>query len=266
MTDTDISTAVSEVLSVTREDRVAIVQLNRPKARNALNATLLAELRAAMTDLARDTTVRAVVITGDRQAFCAGADISEFDRLRAAPLVGSDADREVWRELAAFAKPLIAAVEGLALGGGCELALACDTVIAGESARFGLPEVKLGVIPGAGGTQRLIRSVGKAKAMALLLTGDPWSAADAERAGLIARVVADGDAVAEAIAMAQRIAANGPLAVALAKDAALHALETSLAQGLQHEKRNFTVAVHSADCHEGQAAFLAKRVPEFTGK
>jgi len=146
------------------------------------------------------------------------------------------------------------------------LALACDIVIAGESAKFGVPEVKLGVIPGGGGTQRLIQAVGKSKAMALLLTGDFLSAQRACAAGIVADTVPDGTALEAAVAMAQRIAANSPLAVALAKDAALQALETSLAQGLEHEKRNFHVAIHSADSREGQAAFLAKRAPEFTGK
>ncbi|HEU0190704.1 MAG TPA: enoyl-CoA hydratase-related protein, partial [Mycobacterium sp.] len=188
-----------------------------------------------------------------------------FDEIRARPLMTGDTG-DFWSTLAAFPKPVIAAVETFALGGGCELAVACDIVIAGASAQFGVPEVKIGVIPGAGGTQRLIRSIGKAKAMAMLLTGDFISAEQACAAGLVSEVVADGEAVSCALEMAGRIAKNSPLAVALAKDAAVHAFETALAQGLEHEKRNFYVAVHSADSHEGQAAFLAKRAPKFTGE
>ncbi|NDK89094.1 2,3-dehydroadipyl-CoA hydratase [Gordonia desulfuricans] len=165
-----------------------------------------------------------------------------------------------------FPKPVIAAVEGLALGGGCEIMMACDIVVAAASARIGVPEVKLGVIPGGGGTQRLIQAIGKPKAMALLLSGDLIPAEQAGEWGLVSRVVPDGQALIEATALAQRIAANSPLAVALAKDAALQALETSLAQGLEHEKRNFYVAIHSADSREGQSAFLGKRTPEFTGE
>ena len=157
-------------------------------------------------------------------------------------------------------------MEKLALGGGTELALACDIAIAGESANFGVPEVKLGAIPGAGGTQRLIHAIGKSKAMALLLTGDFIDARKACDAGMVAEVTADGQALPTALAMANRIAANSPLAVALAKDAALASFETPLAQGLEHEKRNFLVALRSADNLEGQAAFLGKRTPHFTGQ
>lgn len=256
------------IVTVRRETCVAVLELNRSASRNSLNAALMSALAAQLRVLRGDGDVRAVVITGANGTFCAGADITEFDELRAAPLVGASAEGigALWRTLAEFSKPLIAAVEGLALGGGCELALACDIVIAGDSARFGLPEVKLGAIPGAGGTQRLIHAIGKAKAMALLLTGDFLSASHAESAGLISEVVPDGAAVEHGIAMGNRIARNSPLAVSLAKDAALHAFETSLTQGLEHEKRNFYVAMHSADSHEGQAAFLGKRTPEFTGK
>jgi enoyl-CoA hydratase len=256
------------VLNVTRRDRVATLELNRPKSKNSLNAELLSALHAELTTLRCDEDIRAVVITGAGGTFCAGADITTFDQLRRDPLIGTRpaGGGPFWPGLASFPKPIIAAVEGLALGGGCELVLACDIAIAGESARFGVPEVKLGVIPGAGGTQRLVHAVGKAKAMAMLLTGDFVSAERAETAGLIAEVVPDRSALQRATAMAQRIAKNSPLAVALAKDATLHALETSLSQGLEHEKRNFYVAIHSADSHEGQAAFLGKRTPEFSGK
>ncbi len=256
------------VVNVHREGYVAVLELNRPQSKNSLNTALLDAMDAELVALRGDDDVRAVVITGAGGTFCAGADITEFDELRAAPPVGGTVggNAKLWRTLAEFPKPLIAAVEGLALGGGCELALACDIVIAGESARFGVPEVKLGAIPGAGGTQRLVHAVGKAKAMALLLTGDFLSAARAESAGLVSELVGDGAVHEHAVAMANRIARNSPLAVGLAKDAALQAFETSLGQGLEHEKRNFYVAMHSADSHEGQAAFLEKRTPEFTGK
>lgn len=258
----------TEVLQASRDGAVAVLELRRPAAKNSLNEELLTALNAELTTLRNDDSVRAVVLAGADGVFCAGADITAFDKLRAQPLLG---DRPalggtIWADLGAYSKPVIAAVEGLALGGGCELALACDIVIAGESAKFGLPEVKLGVIPGGGGTQRLVRAVGKSKAMAMLLTGDFISAQRASDAGIVADVVADGDALAHALAMARRIAGNSPLAVALAKDAALRAFETSLSQGLEHEKRNFDVAIRSADSHEGQAAFLDKRAPEFTGK
>jgi enoyl-CoA hydratase len=209
-----------------------------------------------------------VVIHGAAGHFCAGADITAFDRIREDALLGprKALGGTLWSVLGRFPKPLIAAVEGLAVGGGCELALACDIVIAADNAQFGVPEVKLGVIPGGGATQRLMSAVGKAKAMAMLLTGDFICATDACADGIVARVVPAGEALEQARSMAERIASNSPLAVSLAKDAALQAHETSLNQGLEHEKRNFYLAIHSADCHEGQAAFLAKRAPHYTGK
>lgn len=259
--------AMSEVL-VSREGAVVTLTLNRPRAKNSLNRAVFDGLQAQLAQLRHDDSVRAVILTGAEGIFCAGADITAFDALRAEPLLGerAAAGGAFWSELGRFPKPLIAAVERLALGGGMELALACDIVIAGESARFGVPEVKLGVIPGAGGTQRLIRAVGKSKAMALLLTGDFIDARKACDAGIVAEVTAEGQALPTARAMADRIAANSPLAVALAKDSALCSFETALAQGLEHEKRNFFVALRSADNLEGQEAFLNKRAPRFTGR
>lgn len=257
----------SEVL-VSRDGAVVTLTINRPPAKNSLNRAVFDGLRAQLVQLRDDDTVRAVIITGAEGVFCAGADITAFDALRAEPLLGdrAAAGGHFWSELERFPKPVIAAVEKLALGGGTELALACDIAIAGESAKFGVPEVKLGAIPGAGGTQRLIHAIGKSKAMALLLTGDFIDARMACDAGMIAEVTADGQALPTALAMANRIAANSPLAVALAKDAALASFETPLAQGLEHEKRNFVVALRSADNLEGQAAFLGKRTPKFTGQ
>lgn len=256
------------VLRSTRDGAVALLELNRPKARNALNEDLLSALNAELDAIRRDDGVRAVVLTGADGVFCAGADISAFDRLRSESLLGERKaiGGSIWADLGTFPKPVLASVEGLALGGGCELALACDIVVAGRSAKFGVPEVKLGVIPGGGGTQRLIQAVGKSKAMAMLLTGDFLSAEQACSAGIVADVVDDGQALEHVTGMARRIAKNSPLAVALAKDAALRSLETSLSQGLEHEKRNFHIALNSEDCHEGQAAFLGKRAPKFTGR
>lgn len=258
---------MSEVL-VERDGAIVIVTINRPRAKNSLNRAVFEGLHAQLAQLRRDDSVRAVLLTGAEGVFCAGADITAFDALRAEPLLGgrTAAGGSFWSELGSFPKPVIAAVEKLALGGGMELALACDIVVAGESTRFGVPEVKLGAIPGAGGTQRLIRAVGKSKAMALLLTGDFIDARKACEAGIVSEVVADGQALTAAQTMAGRIAANSPLAVALAKDAALRSFETSLQQGLEHEWRNFNVAMRSNDNLEGQEAFLNKRTPKFTGR
>lgn len=256
------------VLSTRRIDSIMVLEINRPQARNALNEELLTAMATALNDIQYDDTVRAVILHGASGVFCSGADIAAFESIRQEALIGPRRalGGRFWSELATFEKPTIAAVEGLALGGGCELALACDIVIAGQSAKFGLPEVKLGVIPGGGGTQRLIRAVGKTKAMAMLLTGDFIDAETACTDGIVARVVGHGEALNQALAIAARIAANSPLAVGLAKDAALQASETSLSQGLEHEKRNFYLAMQSADSHEGEAAFLAKRTPEYTGR
>lgn len=259
-------TASDQILRSTRDGAVAVLEINRPKAKNSLNGELLEKMAAELAVLRVDESVSAVVISGVGGVFCAGADITAFDELRAQPLVGGATSETLWSVLASFPKPVIAAVEKFALGGGCELALACDIVIAGNGAQFGVPEVKIGAIPGAGGTQRLIKTVGKSKAMSMLLTGDFVSAEKACAAGIVSEVVADGTALVTATAMAHRIAKNSPLAVALAKNAALHSFETSLAQGLEHEKRNFYVAVHSADSFEGQSAFLEKRTPRFTGR
>lgn len=247
--------------------QVAVLTLNRPAAYNALNAALMGQLAAALEAADDDPQVRAVVITGSDRAFCAGADVTELDDITAGELLDRHGfGRRLFDVLTPYRKPVVAAVRGLALGGGCEIALACDIVVAGESARFGVPEVKLGVIPGAGGTQRLVHALGKAKAMRMLLTGDPISAAEACAAGLVAEVVADADCLSAATDLAQRIARNAPLAVQLAKDAARTAHETGLVQGLAHERRNFFLVLDTHDRREGVAAFLAKRRPAFVGR
>ena len=247
---------------------VTLITLNRPKALNALNSQVLEDLIEAFAAYQADETQLCAVLTGSgEKAFAAGADIKEMSEKEAADFYLQDFFAPWTSEIVKKTrKPWIAAVNGFALGGGCELAMMADFIIASENAKFGQPEINLGVAPGMGGSQRLTKAIGKSKAMALLLTGDFLSAQRACAAGIVAETVPDGTALEAAVAMAQRIAANSPLAVALAKDAALQALETSLAQGLEHEKRNFHVAIHSADSREGQAAFLAKRAPEFTGK
>lgn len=279
-TDTEQFGAVQ----IERRGAVAVLRIDRPEARNALNIEVFDALTGHLRELRSDDSVRAVVLAGAGGVFCAGADITAFDALRADPLLGERraSGGTLWADLENFPKPVIAAVEGLALGGGLELVLACDTSVVGRGARLGLPEVTLGVIPGGGGTQRLIRAIGKPRAMALLLSGDLITGAEAAGLGLVGTVVDDKSGadkndnhdndddnsvvVAEAIALAERISGNSPLAVALAKDAALAAQNGSMAVGLEHEKRNFALALASEDSHEGQAAFLAKRSPNFTGR
>lgn len=221
-------TIMSEVL-VSREGATVILTINRTSAKNSLNSLVFEGLRAQFAQLRHDDTVRVVIVTGAEGMFCAGADITAFDAIRTESLLGdrTAAGGTFWSELGSFPKPVIAAVERFALGGGMELALACDIVIAGESAKFGVPEVKLGAIPGAGGTQRLIRTTGKSKAMALLLTGDFVDARTACDAGIVAQVTVDGEALSTARAMADRIALNSPLAVALAKKCGLDQLRNT---------------------------------------
>ena len=246
---------------------VAVLTLDRPKALNALNGALMEQLAAALEAADADPQVRAVVIAGSERAFCAGADISGLDAVSVDEMLASQGfGRRLFDALTSYRKPLIAAVRGLALGGGCEIALACDIVIAGESARFGVPEVTLGLIPGAGGTQRLVHAIGKSKAMRLLLTGEPMSATDACTAGLVAEVVPDDNCLAAAIKIAERIARNAPLAVQMAKDAARATYDTTLAQGLAHERRNFFLLFNTDDMREGVSAFIEKRRPIFAGR
>lgn len=255
------------LVETTSDGHVRVLRLNRPEVLNALSHDLMAAVAEALVEAERDDDVRVVVFTGAGNAFCAGADISELDDLGVIDVLAPDGfPRPMFDTLTAFRKPVIAAVNGLALGGGCELALACDTVVAAESARFGLPEVTLGLLPAAGGTQRIIEAVGKAKAMRLLLSGLPMTSAEAEAAGLVAEVTADTECLDRAVTLAQRIAANAPLAVQLAKDAALVAGRTNVAAGTAHERRNFFLLLGTHDRHEGVAAFLEKRRPSFTGQ
>jgi enoyl-CoA hydratase len=251
-----------ETVDVRRDGRVATVTLDRPQALNALNSTLVRELVTALEELDADAGIGAIVITGSERAFAAGADIKEMADLGpdevAAGLFG-----ELSR-LPAIRTPLIAAVAGVALGGGCELAMACDLIIAADTAAFGQPEISLGVIPGLGGTQRLTRAVGKAKAMDLVLTGRRMDAAEAERAGLVARVVPAAELLGTAAEVAAAIAAKSFPVAAAAKEAVNAAFETPLAEGLEFERRAFASMFALHDQKEGMAAFIQKRPPEFT--
>jgi enoyl-CoA hydratase len=251
------------VLSETR-GRVGWVTLNRPKALNALNDALIDQLVAAVQGFDHDEGIGAIVITGSEKAFAAGADIAAMKDWSFVEVYKHDYITRNWDALRRVRKPLIAAVAGYALGGGCELAMTCDLIIAADSARFGQPEIKLGIIPGAGGTQRLPRAVGKAKAMDLVLTGRNMDAQEAERSGLVARVVSAERLHAEALEMATTIAAYSLPVVLAAKEAINRAYESPLADGVMFERRLFHALFATADQKEGMAAFLEKRPPRFT--
>ncbi|HEK1766299.1 TPA: 2,3-dehydroadipyl-CoA hydratase [Pseudomonas putida] len=246
-------------------DGVRLITLHRPQALNALNTELLAELADELDAAAHDEHTRAVVITGNRKAFAAGADINEMAER---DLVGILNDPRVahWQRIAAFPKPLIAAVNGFALGGGCELVMCADIVIAGSDARFGQPEINLGIIPGAGGTQRLLRAVGKPLAMQLVLTGETLDARHALQAGLISEMTQPELTVERALQVARSIAQKAPLAVRLAKEALLKAQDTDLASGLRFERHAFTLLAGTADRQEGIRAFQEKRPASFIGR
>jgi enoyl-CoA hydratase len=247
---------------VERRGRVGLVTLNRPEALNALDRTTLDELVAAVSAMDADPGVGAVVITGSGKAFAAGADIKEMADKGYLEMYDVDWFRG-WEDLTRLRIPLIAAVSGFALGGGCELAMMCDFIIAGDNAKFGQPEINLGVVPGMGGSQRLTRAVGKAKAMDMILTGRFIDAAEAERSGLVARVVPAADTVEEALKAAEVIASKSKPAAMLAKEAVNAAFETGLAQGVLFERRLFHSLFASEDQKEGMAAFAEKRQPEF---
>jgi enoyl-CoA hydratase len=247
------------------ERRVALLRFNRPKQLNALNGQVMDELCAALESLDRDDAIRVMVVTGDERAFAAGADIGEM--ATAGPIDMLRGNRIAqWDRVRRIGKPVIAAVNGWCLGGGCELAMTLDLVVAGEGARFGQPEINLGVIPGAGGTQRLTRAVGKSRAMEMILTGDPIDAREAHRLGLVARVVPGELLVEDTLALAAKIATKSPLALRLAKEAVNAAYEMSLTDALAHERRLFYLLFASEDQKEGMAAFLEKRDPDFKGR
>jgi enoyl-CoA hydratase len=256
---------VSEPLVlVERDGRVAVVRLNRPKQLNALSGELMNALVATLRDLDDEREIRALVLAGNERAFAAGADISE---LAAGTPISLYENRRIdaWDSIRALRTPVVAAVSGFCLGGGCELAMLCDLIVASETASFGQPEINLGVLPGAGGTQRLTRAVGKAVAMDMILTGRMLSAREALAFGLVARVVAKEAWLVEAKRVAAEIAAKGPVAVRLAKEAVDAAFESPLAVGIELERRSFYVARASEDASEGLSAFVEKRPPDFKG-
>jgi enoyl-CoA hydratase len=253
---------VSELVLVERDEPIAVVKLNRPDQLNALSEPLMEELVERLTELDRDEAIRCIVLAGNDRAFAAGADIGEMatasamDMLYARRVERWDAIRKLWT-------PLVAAVSGFCLGGGNELAMSCDLIVASETAKFGQPEITLGVIPGMGGSQRLTRAVGKAKAMDLVLTGRMMDAAEAERAGLVSRVVAPEKLMEEVLTAAEKIASFSLPAVMMAKEAVSRSLELTLAEGLRFERRLFHSLFATEDQKEGMAAFVAKRKPEF---
>ncbi|MDQ3345569.1 MAG: enoyl-CoA hydratase-related protein [Chloroflexota bacterium] len=247
------------------EDRTALLRLNRPKQLNALNGAVMDALCSELEALDRDDTVRAIVVTGNERAFAAGADIGEMANATPVEMLLTNRIGQ-WDRIRRITKPVIAAVNGWALGGGCELAMTLDLIVAGEGAKFGQPEITIGVIPGAGGTQRLTRAIGKSKAMAMILTGESITAREAESAGLVAMVTQDELCVEDALALAAKIAEKSPIALRLAKEAVNAAYEMSLTDALAHERRLFYLLFASDDQKEGMAAFLEKRTPDFTGR
>jgi len=253
-----------ENILVEKRDAVGLITLNRPQALNALCAALIDELAAALDDLEADEAIAAIVVTGSEKAFAAGADIKEMLDKTYMDAYKGDFITKGWERLAKTRKPTIAAVAGYALGGGCDVAMMCDMIIAADSAKFGQPEITIGTIPGSGGTQRLTRFVGKAKAMDLCLTGRMMDAEEAERAGLVARVVPADKLLEEALAVAERIASLSRPAVMMAKEAVNRAYETTLAEGILFERRLFHSTFATEDQKEGMAAFAEKRTPKWS--
>jgi enoyl-CoA hydratase len=254
-----------EHILVDLEPPIATVTLNRPKVLNALSPELMHEVVTALAELDRDETVRAVVLTGGPKVFAAGADIGDMASRTAVEQLSRD-QTGIWAGIASFSKPLIAAVNGYALGGGCELALTCDVIIAGDTARFGQPEINLGVIPGAGGTQRWPRSAGKSAAMEVMISGAPVTARRAYELGLVNKVVPAEMTVLLAQRMARQFAEKPPLAVRMAKEAVLKAFEAPLSEGLASERKSFYFLFATEDQKEGMRAFLEKRKGVFKGR
>jgi enoyl-CoA hydratase len=255
-----------ETILVERRGAVGLVTLNRPQALNALSAALIRDLNGAFDELEPDPGIGAIVIAGNERAFAAGADIKEMAGKTYMEAYAEDFITSGWERVAQCRKPVIAAVQGVALGGGCEIAMMCDIVIAAETERFGQPEILLGVIPGAGGTQRLPRFIGKAKAMDLCLTGRMMDAAEAERAGLVARVVPADKLLDEAIGVATRIAEMSRPIAMMVKESVNRAFETTLSEGVRFERRLFHSTFATEDQKEGMAAFIAKRKPAFKNR
>ena len=252
-----------ENILVERQGPVGIIRLNRPKALNALNAGLIADLGAALDAFEADDEIGCMVLTGSEKAFAAGADIKEMAPKSYMDVYKEDFITAGWERVAQCRKPVIAAVAGFALGGGCEMAMMCDFILAADNAKFGQPEINLGVIPGAGGTQRLTRFVGKSKAMEMCLTGRMMDAAEAERSGLVSRVVPLDDLMDEAVATAEKICKLSQPIAMICKEAVNRAYETTLAEGVRFERRLFHSTFSTEDKAEGMAAFIEKREPQF---
>ncbi|CAM5650652.1 putative enoyl-CoA hydratase echA8 [Streptomyces avidinii] len=263
MTDETAHAAAYETILVERKGRVALLTLNRPEALNALNLQVMSEVVAAAEALDRDPGVGCIVLTGSPKAFAAGADIKEMRPHGYMDMYLSDWFT-AWDRLGQVRTPTLAAVSGYALGGGCELAMLCDVLLAADTAVFGQPEIKLGVIPGIGGSQRLTRAVGKAKAMELCLTGRTMDATEAERAGLVSRIVPTDELLAEALAVAETVAGMSKPVAMMAKEAVNRAFETTLAEGVRFERRLFQAVFATHDQKEGMSAFVDKRPPDFT--
>ncbi len=252
-----------ETITVDIKGPVGLISFNRPEALNALNSEMVGELGLALDAFEADGEIRAIVLTGNEKAFAAGADIKEMAPKDHMDVYLEDFITKDWERLSRCRKPVIAAVAGYALGGGCEMAMMCDFILAADNAKFGQPEINLGVIPGSGGTQRLARSVGKSKAMEMCLTGRMMDAEEAERAGLVSRIVPLDDLVDEAVKTAAKIASFSLPAVLMAKESVNRAYETSLAEGVRFERRLFHSLFSTEDKKEGMAAFAEKRIPEF---
>ncbi|MEY4870841.1 MAG: hypothetical protein RLZZ563_171 [Pseudomonadota bacterium] len=252
-----------ETLIVEIEDYVALIRLNRPDALNALNARLMQELASAMTAADRNDKVRCIIVTGSEKAFAAGADVREMSEKTFTDVFFDDLFAPEADAIARIRKPVIAAVSGYCLGGGCELAMMCDFIIASDTAKFGQPEINLGIVAGMGGTQRLTRAVGKAKAMDMNLTGRFMDAAEAERCGLVSRIVPAKDLIAEAMKAAGKIAQKSALTAMVVKESVNRAQESSLREGILFERRMFNALFSTEDQKEGMAAFIEKREPQF---
>ena len=244
---------------------IALIRINRPEARNALNLEVRRLLARHLTEMGEDDAIRCVVLTGNEKSFAAGADIKEMAGAGTIEMLARGTHK-LWRTIAACPKPVIAAVNGFALGGGCELAMTCDIIIAGASAKFGQPEVKIGIIPGGGGTQRLTRAAGKYKALRYILTGDLFGAKEAFDMGLVSEIAPDAEVEKRAIEMAQQIAALPPLAIQMAKEAVLRGMDAALDTGLALETKAAQILFSSQDQKEGMAAFIEKRKPKFQGR
>ena len=252
-----------QTLLLERHGPVLLIRLNRPEALNALNQQVLSELAQVLTEADADADVRCMVLTGSDKAFAAGADVKEMAGMSYAEMAATDLFGPPSAAIGRIRKPVIAAVSGFCLGGGCELAMMCDFILASDTARFGQPEINLGILPGMGGSQRLTRLIGKSKAMEMVLTGRMMDAAEAERAGLVARIVPMAELVAEALKTAATIAGKSQIAVRAAKESVNRALETPLAEGLLFERRLFHAAFATEDQKEGMQAFLEKRPASF---